>query len=66
MKLQLSKGDKITVFDSQKNELGEGTYLSHEIISDLNLVAYHCEEHTILAKAKHWLKVRGEIQMINV
>ena len=61
----LQPGAKITVFDDQRVELGEGTFLRKTIVQDLKLTAYECREHTILAKGDHYLKVGGTISRVS-
>lgn len=58
--IMIKAGEKIVVFDSNKVELGEGTFIRQTIHADLRMTAYECEEHTILAKGSHYLKVRGQ------
>ena len=64
MKLPPPPGTKITVFDSGRVELGEGTLRRYEFQADRLLTIYECEEHVILAKGDHYLKVDGIIHHI--
>lgn len=49
-------GDKITVFDENRIELGEGTLIRVEALADIKMVAYECREHIILAKSTHYVR----------
>ena len=60
-----TRGQKIKVFDEQKRELGEGTFVSLSTVNASGLIAYECVEHTILAKSPHWLEVAGERRRID-
>ncbi len=64
MKLPPPPGTKITVFDGRRVELGEGTLRRHEFQAERELTVYECEEHVILAKGDHYLKVDGKIHFI--
>lgn len=59
MKKSLPPGTKIVVFDQHRVELGEGTLIRQEYEVDRELTVYECEEHVILAKGEHYLKVAG-------
>lgn len=56
----MNSGDKIVVFDAQKNELGEGTFRQRTVHPDLGLIAYECDEHVILAKLPHFVRTGGQ------
>jgi hypothetical protein len=64
MQPPLQPGSKITVFDRLKNELGEGTLKRREFEAGRDLTVYECEEHVILAKGEHYLKVDGKTYRI--
>ena len=55
--MDLKVGQKIVVFDANKIELGEGTFLRRTPVPEMKMVAYECEEHTILAKSPHYVRV---------
>lgn len=61
----LASGTHITVFDSAKNELGEGTLIRSQFHPDMGLTVYECKEHLILAKGIHWLKIGNELNKID-
>jgi hypothetical protein len=58
--LNLQQGMSITVYDSKRVELGEGTFLRKSWHPELKTTAYECREHTILAKGDHFVKIRGQ------
>ena len=58
------KGSKITVYDGNKVELGEGTLFRKAFYPEMNLTVYECEEHDILARGAHWLKFGGNTYRI--
>lgn len=58
--LDLKQGLKIVVYDGTKIELGEGTLIAVCLHRDMNLTAYECEEHTILAKGDHYVRLHGK------
>lgn len=60
----LNAGEKIAVYDSKKVELGEGTFLKQTFHPELKMIAYECQEHTILAKGPHYVKVKGKMLLI--
>ena len=60
----LQAGQRIVVYDTRKQELGEGTLLRQTVHGDMNLIAYECEEHTILARGDHYVRVSGELRQI--
>lgn len=60
----LKPGQKIVVYTGQREELGEGTFLRREVHADMNVIAYECEEHTILAKGSHFVRVDGQLKFI--
>lgn len=60
----LKPGQKIVVYSGQREELGEGTFKRREVHADMNMVAYECEEHTILAKGSHFVRVDGLLKFI--
>ena len=45
-------------------ELGEGTFLRRTVYVDLNMIAYECEEHTILARGDHFIRLHGRLQFV--
>jgi hypothetical protein len=57
--LDLKKGQKIAVYDGRRRELGEGTLIRVTQHSEMNMTAYECEEHTILAKGEHFIRIEG-------
>jgi hypothetical protein len=57
--LELKKGQKIAVYDERRRELGEGTLIRVTRHSEMNMTAYECEEHTILAKGEHFVRAGG-------
>ena len=61
----LQPGMKIVVYTDKKVELGEGTYVRTSTHPDMRMTVYECQEHTILAKGKHYLRVAGELQLID-
>lgn len=61
---EIKTGEKIVVFNGQRQELGEGTFIALTKHPELNLVAYECEEHTILARGDHYLQIDGEVHTI--
>jgi hypothetical protein len=63
--IMMNVGDKIVVYDGQKVELGEGTFIRRTLHPDLRMTAYECNEHTILAKGAHYVKVRGRLIPVN-
>lgn len=62
--MKLSEGQKITVYDSTKTELGEGTFIERNFMQAMNMTIYECREHAILAKGDHWLKLNGEMHFV--
>lgn len=64
--MNFENGDKITVYDSTKTELGEGTLIKTEKISGLNMMVYECREHTILAKGTHFVLRAGSLYKIEL
>jgi hypothetical protein len=60
----LERGSKITVYDGEQVELGEGTLLQKVEHPEMNLVVYECKEHLILARGEHWLKIAGKMTRI--
>lgn len=64
--LQLKRGQKIAVYDSERRELGEGTFVRLSQIEDMNMMAYECAEHTILAKGVHFVRVEGQVIEVRV
>lgn len=61
---ELRAGLKIVVYTDRRVELGEGTFVRRTIHSDLNMVAYECEEHTILARGDHFIRLHGRLQFV--
>lgn len=59
MKMVINPGQKISVRNAQGEELGEGTFLQQTYHEDLDMTAYECEEHTILARGEHYVRVDG-------
>jgi len=60
----IRRGQKIVVFNKQRQELGEGTFIRCTQHKDMDVVAYDCEEHTILARGDHYLRVEGQLHFI--
>ena len=61
---EIKTGQKIVVFNGQRQELGEGTFVRLTRHMEMNLIAYECEEHTILAHGEHFLSIEGEMYAI--
>ena len=64
--LTLNAGQKIVVYDGKKQELGEGTLIRQTVHADMNLIAYECEEHTILGRGSHFVRVGNEVHAIEI
>lgn len=61
---ELRPGLKIIVYTDRRVELGEGTFLRRTLHEDINMVAYECEEHTILARGDHFIRLHGRLQFV--
>jgi hypothetical protein len=61
---EIKTGQKIVVFNGQQQELGEGTFVRLTRHEEMNLIAYECEEHTILARGEHLLRLDGKMHII--
>ena len=61
---ELRAGLKIVVYTGRRVELGEGTFVRRTVHPDLNMVAYECEEHTILARGDHFIRLHGRLQFV--
>ncbi len=62
---ELRPGEKIAVYNYERQELGEGTFIRLTPHAEMNLLAYECEEHTILARGDHFLRVAGRLRFIS-
>jgi len=61
---EFTAGQLIVVYNKQREELGEGTLVRRTIHLDLEMVAYECEEHTILARGAHYVRVNGQLHFV--
>lgn len=57
-------GQRIVVFNQKREELGEGTFIRRTHHKDMDMIAYECEEHTILARGDHYLRLEGQLHFI--
>lgn len=62
--MDFQTGDKIKVYDSSQIELGEGTLIKTERIPGMAMTVYECQEHTILAKGTHYVRLGGQLHKI--
>jgi hypothetical protein len=61
---EILRGQKIAIFNQKRQELGEGTFIRRTQHKEMDMTAYECEEHTILARGDHYLRVEGKLHFV--